>query len=65
MVHPSHKTRYSDSSLYDEVCVACGANDGRATKTRLDLPCNYPRVERGNQPVKDGWKSDGMLGGRS
>ena len=36
------------------------------------IPCaacavqgNYPRTERGKQPVKDGWKSDGMLGGRS
>lgn len=25
--HPSHQTRYSDSSLYDEVCVNCGATD--------------------------------------
>ncbi len=24
---PSHKTRYSDSSMYDEVCVNCGATD--------------------------------------
>lgn len=23
-----HRTRYSDSSFYDEVCVLCGANDG-------------------------------------
>lgn len=26
-LHPSHKTRYSDSSHYDEVCVYCGATD--------------------------------------
>ena len=25
--HPSHKTRFSDSSLYDEVCIHCGATD--------------------------------------
>lgn len=23
-----HKTRFSDSSLYDEKCVYCGATDG-------------------------------------
>jgi 8-oxo-dGTP diphosphatase len=39
MSHPSHKTRLSDSSLYMEVCTACGANDGRGTSTRLDKPC--------------------------
>lgn len=27
MKHPSHKTRFSDSSFYDEVCVNCGATD--------------------------------------
>lgn len=26
-LHPSHKTRYSDSSYYDEVCVYCGETD--------------------------------------
>lgn len=25
--HPSHKTRFSDSSFYDEVCEVCGATD--------------------------------------
>jgi len=25
--HPTHKTRFSDSSLYDEVCERCGAID--------------------------------------
>lgn len=25
--HPSHVTRFSDSSLYDEVCINCGATD--------------------------------------
>lgn len=38
MDHPSHKTRFSDSSLYDEVCVNCGATDGRGDN-RLSLPC--------------------------
>lgn len=25
--HPSHVTRFSDSSFYDEICVNCGAHD--------------------------------------
>ena len=32
-----HITRYSDSSLYDEVCMLCGATDGQAG--RLDELC--------------------------
>lgn len=43
--HPSHKTRSSDSSLYDEVCVYCGATDGRGDHS-LKRPC--PRA-----PVAD------------
>lgn len=34
-----HRTRASDSSLYDEVCVLCGAND---SKDALDKPCPTP-----------------------
>jgi len=33
-----HETRYSDSSLYDEVCVKCGATDAAGDK-RLNEPC--------------------------
>lgn len=40
-----HETRYSDSSLYDEVCVNCGATDGRGDD-RLAEPCPNP-VGRG------------------
>jgi len=36
--HPSHKTRYSDSSFYDEVCTVCGATDGRGDYG-LKYPC--------------------------
>ena len=35
---PTHRTRYSDSSLYDEVCVLCGATDSRGSDA-LDRPC--------------------------
>ena len=40
-----HRTRYSDSSLYDEVCVLCGAND---SKDALDKACPTPLAEIGN-----------------
>lgn len=43
-VHPSHTTRFSDSSLYDEVCTQCGAEDGSAEGSRaLALPCPKSR----------------------
>lgn len=36
--HPSHNTRFSDSSLYDVVCMLCGATDAR-NDVRLRYPC--------------------------
>lgn len=37
-----HVTRYSDSSLYDEVCTNCGATDASG---KLDIPCpNAPKT---------------------
>ena len=33
-----HKTRYSDSSIYDEVCTICGATDANGDD-RLKYPC--------------------------
>ncbi|WP_040771806.1 hypothetical protein, partial [Rhodopseudomonas sp. B29] len=38
MTHPTHKTRFSDSSLYDEVCTLCGENDG-SINGGLHEPC--------------------------
>ena len=26
-LHPSHVTRFSDASTFDEICVNCGARD--------------------------------------
>lgn len=43
MTHSSHDTRYSDSSLYDEVCKACGGTDAIGD-TSLNRPC--PAVHR-------------------
>lgn len=36
-----HRTRFSDSSYFDEVCIMCGATDGFGDK-RLDQPCPSP-----------------------
>lgn len=38
MTHKTHKTRYSDSSLYDEKCELCGATDS-SSDNRLEKPC--------------------------
>lgn len=44
MVHPTHKTRFSDSSFYDEVCTLCGVTD---TDGMADLskPCSHAPAE--------------------
>lgn len=36
--YATHKTRYSDSSLYDEVCEVCGATD-YVGSFKLNQPC--------------------------
>lgn len=38
-VHASHKTRFSDSSVYDEVCTLCGATDELGSFGELSKPC--------------------------
>lgn len=45
MTHPSHKTRMSDSSLYDEVCTFCGTTDSNG-RAALDAPCPATEAER-------------------
>lgn len=50
MTHETHKTRYSDSSIYDEVCIYCGATDAIGDR-RLDQPCPANEEER----IKKRW----------
>lgn len=38
MTHPSHQTRMSDSSLYDEKCIHCGVTD-HTGMAKLEEPC--------------------------
>ena len=41
--HPSHKTRMSDASTFDEICENCGATDGVfGGWGNLALPCPTP-----------------------
>jgi len=49
--HPSHVTRYSDSSFYDEICIHCGATDRLGSWGELAKPC----------PVKKELKSDPLM----
>lgn len=41
MTHPTHKTRISDASTFDEICVHCGATDTWGSNL-LNLPCPGP-----------------------
>lgn len=40
-LHPSHKTRISDASSFDEICTVCGATDRAGGGWgALALPCS-------------------------
>jgi hypothetical protein len=42
----THRTRYSDSSLYDEVCTVCGARDWTMGEDEIgDRPCTARETE--------------------
>ncbi len=46
-LHPSHITRFSDASSFDEICINCGYTDSLATWGRLASPCpNEPEQHR-------------------
>lgn len=41
--HPSHKTRSSDASTFDEICKLCGQTDVTpATETGIEDPLGKP-----------------------
>ena len=48
-----HVTRFSDSSLYDEVCNLCGATDATG---KLDLPCPAKVIDPGPKVWSGGLK---------
>lgn len=46
-LHPSHVTRFSDASSFDEICVNCWATDRGNTWGQLRYPCtNEPEQHR-------------------
>ncbi len=46
-LHPTHRTRFSDSSLFDEICVLCGATDHvPGGWGELANPCNASEEKR-------------------
>lgn len=52
LIHPDdkgHRTRFSDASTYDEICVLCGATDRRGDN-RLDKPCPIALAAKGAAP---------------
>lgn len=50
-LHPSHETRISDASSFDEICIHCGATDRLGSWGNLRLPC------KGNKSGR--WRNDG------
>ena len=57
MENNGHVTRFSDSSLYDEKCINCGATDAMGDD-RLDKPC--PKADNNTHvvPLIDGAQSE-------
>lgn len=52
--HPSHKTRMSDASSYDEICVNCGATDTTGGWGALAKPCPAtPAVAAARLSIKE------------
>lgn len=46
--HPSHVTRISDASSFDEICVNCGAHDQvPGGWGQLEFPCPNPPAKNG------------------
>ena len=46
-LHPSHVTRISDASSFDEICMNCGHTDSPATWGRLAYLCpNEPQEHK-------------------
>lgn len=45
IIHDSHVTRFSDSSLYDEICINCLHTDNDRER-RLEKECTVPLEQR-------------------
>lgn len=52
--HSSHKTRSSDASTFDEICVNCGATDqAPGGWGELANPCPNPNPQRQNEETEE------------
>lgn len=50
-VHPSHVTRFSDASTFDEICINCGARDTTWDDGDLVYPCSNLKELVEDNPV--------------
>lgn len=50
VVHRTHDTRYSDSSVCDEICELCGTSDRDGMK-RLEQPCPKARKKEPDEKI--------------
>lgn len=56
--HPSHETRFSDASTFDEICVNCGARDiAGGGWGELAYPCKH-KPPRGKEDAQDQTSQD-------
>lgn len=57
-LHPSHVTRMSDASTFDEICVNCGATDqAPGGWGELAKPCPKP-VGQGGITIEEWYAKD-------
>lgn len=64
--HPSHKTRFSDASTFDEICELCGATDEvPGGWGKLAGPCpkaeTMPKRARDHFPIQNEPSQPGLL----
>lgn len=50
--HPSHKTRGSDASTFDEICVNCGAHNEIGGWGQLVYECPHPNGRPPAKPIE-------------
>lgn len=52
-LHPSHETRFSDASTFDEICVNCGATDELGSWGALAQACPKEPPRHAAQQILD------------
>lgn len=50
MIHSSHRTRFSNASTFDTICIKCGATDHvPGGDGDLEYPCPHPESPRDDE----------------